>query len=60
MALLEHLYNTFNTNASRNFLCDDEEYYTYAQLLESIGKIRHYIRTNIPESQITPDNLIFI
>lgn len=53
MALLEHLYKTFNTNSSRNFLCDDEEYYTYAQLLESIGKIRQYIRTNIPEDQTT-------
>ena len=53
MAFLEHLYNTFQINSSRNFLCDDEEYYTYAQLLESIGRIRHYIRTNIPANQNT-------
>lgn len=53
MALLDHLYKKFKENSSRNFLCDDEEYYTYAQLLESIGKIRYYIRTNIPEDQIT-------
>lgn len=53
MGLLNHLYTTFLTNASHNFLCDDEEYFTYAQLLESIGRIRHYIRSNIDENQIT-------
>lgn len=53
MALLEHLYNTFCKNSSRYFLCDDEEFFTYAQLLDGISKIRHYIRTSIPEDQVT-------
>ena len=53
MGLINHLYKTFQENASRDFLCDDEEYYSYAQLLERIGHIRHYIRNNIDEKQIT-------
>lgn len=53
MGLLNHLYITFHTNSSCNFLCDDEEYFTYAQLLESIGRIRHYIRMHIDDAQTT-------
>lgn len=53
MGLLNHLYTTFQNNSSRPFLCDDEEYYTYAQLLKSIGRIREYIRSNIAKDQIT-------
>lgn len=53
MGLLSHLYTTFQQNSTRPFLCDDEEYYTYAQLLERIGRIRQYIRTNIAKDQTT-------
>jgi acyl-CoA synthetase (AMP-forming)/AMP-acid ligase II len=51
MTLLDHLYQTFQSHSSYNFLCDDEEFYTYGDLLESIGKIRRYIRANIAEEQ---------
>ena len=51
MTLLDHLYQTFQSHSSSNFLCDDEEFYTYGDLLESIGKIRHYIRESIAEEQ---------
>lgn len=51
MTLLDHLYQTFRTHSSSNFLCDDEEFYTYGELLESIGKIRSYIRESIAEEQ---------
>ncbi len=51
MTLLDHLYQTFQSHSSYNFLCDDEEFYTYGDLLESIGRIRHYIRESIPEEQ---------
>lgn len=52
MTLLDHLYSTFQTHSLQNFLCDDEEFYTYGDLLESISKIRGYIRSNIAEDQI--------
>ena len=51
MTLLNHLYQTFQNHSSQNFLCDDEVYYTYGDLLESIGKIRSYIRENIAQEQ---------
>ena len=51
MTLLNHLYQTFQCHSSYNFLCDDEEFYTYGDLLESIGKIRRYIRESIAEEQ---------
>lgn len=51
MTLLDHLYQTFQSHSSYSFLCDDEEFYTYGDLLESIGKIRRYIRANIAEEQ---------
>ncbi len=53
MFFLDSLYNTFQENSERNFLCDDEEYYTYGQLLERIACIRTYIRENITEEKIT-------
>lgn len=53
MFFLDSLYNTFISNSSRNFLCDDEEYYTYEQLLERISYIRSYIHANIEEEQVT-------
>lgn len=53
MYFLESLYKTFRENSARNFLCDDEEYYTYEQLLERIACIRTYIRANILNEQIT-------
>ena len=51
MTLLDHLYQTFQSHSSSNFLCDDEVFYTYGDLLESIGKIRRYIRESIAEEQ---------
>lgn len=51
MTLLEHLYHTFQSHSSYSFLCDDEEFYTYGDLLESIGRIRGYIRGSIAEEQ---------
>lgn len=51
MTLLDHLYQTFLSHSLQNFLCDDEEFYTYGDLLESIGKIRSYIRVNIADKQ---------
>ncbi len=53
MTLLNHLYQTFQCHSSYNFLCDDEEFYTYGDLLDSIGKIRRYIRESIAEEQKT-------
>lgn len=53
MFFLDQLYKTFLTNAHRNFLCDDEVYYTYNQLLDRISCIRAYIRENINDEQIT-------
>lgn len=51
MTLLDHLFHTFQSHSSYNFLCDDEKFYTYGDLLESIGKIRRYIRESIAEEQ---------
>jgi amino acid adenylation domain-containing protein len=51
MDLLNDLYSTFKKNNERNCLCDEEEFHTYSQLLENIGKIRALIRLNIDENQ---------
>ena len=51
MDLLNDLYSTFQKNVEHPCLCDEEEFYTYSQLLENIGKIRAYIRQNIDENQ---------
>ena len=51
MTLLDHLYHTFQRHSSYNFLCDDEEFYTYGDLLDNIGRIRRYIRESIAEEQ---------
>ena len=51
MTLLDHLYHTFQSHSAQNFLCDDEEFYTYGDLLDSIGEIRSYIRANIAQDQ---------
>lgn len=51
MDLLNDLYSTFHKNAERPFLCDEEEFYTYSQLLEEIGIIRAFIRESIDEDQ---------
>ncbi len=53
MTLLNHLYQTFQCHSSFNFLCDDEEFYTYGDLLDNIGKIRRYIRESIAVEQKT-------
>lgn len=53
MFFLDSLYKTFKDNSARNFLCDDEEYFTYEQLLERIACIRTFIRSNLSEEQIT-------
>lgn len=53
MTLLNHLYQTFQCHSSFNFLCDDEEFYTYGDLLDSMGKIRRYIRESIAVEQKT-------
>ena len=52
MELLNHLHQTFIANSSCNFLCDDEEFYTYDQLWDRICCIRTYIREYIPDEQI--------
>lgn len=53
MTLLNHLNAVFQAHRSYNFLCDDELYSTYGDLLEHISRIRYYIRENIPVSQKT-------
>ena len=53
MTLLDHLYHTFQQHSLQNFLCNDEEFYTYGDLLDSISKIRGYVRENILSEQKT-------
>lgn len=51
MDLLNDLYLTFKNNSERSFLCNEDKFYSYSQLLECISKIRAYIRMNIDENQ---------
>lgn len=51
MEFLEKLYNTFVENSSKNCLCDEEQFFTYQQLLDSIAQIREAIRKNVSDHQ---------